>query len=64
MMIITIRMRQTKDELCETVAEAYVYEPFEEYAKQDNKVGEFEKHIWIPGESKLVLKLKLAVDIQ
>ena len=34
MMIITIRMRQTKDELCETVAEAYVYEPFEEYAKQ------------------------------
>ena len=23
-----------QDELCETVAEAYVYEPFEEYAKQ------------------------------
>ena len=22
------------DELCETVAKAYVYEPFEEYAKQ------------------------------
>ena len=23
-----------QDELCETMAEAYVYEPFEEYAKQ------------------------------
>ena len=72
-----------QDELCDTMAEAYVYEPFEEYAKQvevkplvqivnhwirqifiggvetseDDKVGEFEKYIRIPGEFKLVLKL-------
>ena len=53
-----------QDELCETVAEVYAYEPFEEYAKQDDEVGEFEKHIWITRESKSVLKLKIAVDNQ
>ena len=72
-----------QDELCDTMAEAYDYEPFEKYAKQlevkplvqivnhwirqifidgvetseDDKVGEFEKYIRIPGEFKSVLKL-------
>ena len=53
-----------QDELCETVPETFVYQPFEEYAKQDDEVGEFEKHIWITRESKSVLKLKFAVDNQ
>ena len=84
MIIMTMRKRLTKsDELCDTIAEAYVYEHFEEYPKQvevkplvqivnhwirkifiggvetseDDKVGEFEKYIRIPGEFKFVLKL-------
>ena len=69
-----------QDYLCETMAEAYVHEPFEQYAQQvevkplvyivnhwirqiwiggvetseDDKVGEFEKYIMIPGEFKSV----------
>ena len=76
-------INELQDELCETMAEAYVYERFEEFAKQvegkplvqivnhwirqiliggvetseDDKVGEFEKYIRIPGEFKSVLKL-------
>ena len=72
-----------QDELCDTVAAAYVYEPFYENDKdvevkplvqivnhwirqiwiggvetsEDDKVGEFEKYIRIPGEFKFVLKL-------
>ena len=69
-----------QDELCDTMAEAYDYEPFKEYVEvkplvqivshwirqifiggvetsEDDKVGEFEKYIRIPGEFKFVLKL-------
>ena len=72
-----------QDEFCDTMAEAYNSEPFEEYAKQlevkplvqivnhwirqilivgvetsgDDKLGQFEKYIRIPGELKFVLKL-------
>ena len=72
-----------QDELCETIADAYEYEPFQGYAKQvevkplvqivnhlirqiliggvetseDDKVGELEKYIRIPGEFKFVFKL-------
>ena len=86
MIIMTMRKRLTKsDELCDTIAEAYVYEHFEEYAKQvevkplvqivnhwtrqifiggvetseDDKVGELENYIRIPGEFKSVLKLAI-----
>ena len=35
MIIMTMRKRLTKsDKLCDTIAEAYVYERFKEYAKQ------------------------------